>query len=262
MGKLSGKVVVITGAGHGIGRATAHRMGKEGASIILAELNPEFGSSTEDAFRSEGIEATFVQTDVASREDIERAVQAGVDRYGGLDILVNNAQWSKPGRVTDLTDEDWERSINTSLTSVFRACRTSIPHMQKRGGGNIVNVSSVHGLIGGRRRVCYTTTKAAIVNLTRTMALDHAPDKIRVNCICPGGVESWPGSEGHNLNWNNRAYPEPLDYRERSLMHPIGRHGTPDEIAQAICWLVDPENSFTTGTALVVDGGLMAQSLL
>jgi NAD(P)-dependent dehydrogenase (short-subunit alcohol dehydrogenase family) len=265
MGKLEGKAALITGAGHGIGRATARRLAQEGARVVIAEINDDYGRKTEQAFRSEGLQASFVHTDVARSEDIQRAIQSAVDTYGKLDILVNNAQRSVFGRVTDVSEADWEVSVTTSLTSVFRACKYAIPHMQRQGGGAIVSVASIYGLVGGRRRACYNATKGAIVNLTRNMALDYASDNIRVNCVCPGAVDTWQGGQEGVIPsdfWRERKFPEPMTPEQRAQMHPIGREGRPEEIAEAIFWLVDPANSFTTGSAIVVDGGLIAQALL
>jgi len=265
VGRLDGKAALITGAGHGIGRATARRLAQEGARVVIAEINDDYGRGTEKAFRAEGLQATFVHTDVAVSADIQRAVQATIDTYGALDILVNNAQRSVFGRVTDVSEADWEASVTTSLTSVFRACKYAIPHMQRQGGGAIVSVASIFGLVAGRRRAAYNATKAAIVNLTRNMALDYAGDNIRVNCVCPGAVDTWRGGQEHVIPidfWKQRKFPEPMTPEQRAKMHPIGREGRPEEIAEAILWLVDPANSFTTGSAVVVDGGLTAQALL
>lgn len=265
MGKLDGKSAIVTGAGHGIGLATARRLAQEGARVTIAELNPAYGEESVRAMRSEGLEGSFVRTDVAQLADIKASIEHAVQQYGRLDILVNNAQRSVFGRVTDLSEEDWEVSVTTSLTSVFRACKYTIPHMQRQGGGAIVSVSSIYGLVGGRRRACYNATKAAIVNLTRNMALDYAADGIRVNCVCPGAVDTWQGGQDRVVPtdfWKQRKFPEPMSHDERARMHPIGREGRPEEIAEAILWLVDPKNSFTTGSAIVVDGGLIAQALL
>ncbi|MBI4220274.1 MAG: glucose 1-dehydrogenase [Chloroflexi bacterium] len=265
MGKLDGKAALITGAGHGIGRATARRLGQEGARVVIAEINDDYGRNTEQEFQKEGLDARFVHTDVARSEDIQNAVSFTVRTFGGLNLLVNNAQRSVFGKVTDLSEEDWDTSVTTSLTSVFRACKYAIPHMQRLGGGVIVSVASIYGLVGGRRRAAYNATKGAIVNLTRNMALDYAPDNIRVNCVCPGAVDTWRGGQERVIPsdfWKQRKFPEPMTSDERARMHPIGREGRPEEIAEAILWLCDPANSFTTGSAIVVDGGLIAQALL
>ena len=168
------------------------------------------------------------------------------------------------GKVTELSKEDWDRSIATSLTAVFLGSKYAIPYMQRQGAGWIVNVGSIFGLVGGRNRAAYCSTKGAVVNLTRNMALDYIGDNIRVNCICPGGVNTRPDVEDEPDTpfWQARKYPETLTREQRSLMHPVGRHGVPEEIADSIMWLVDPANKFTVGAALVVDGGLTVQSLI
>ncbi len=263
MGKLDGNVAFVTGAAHGIGRATARRFGEEGAIVVIADVDTGRGHETAAAFVGEGLAAEFVETDVADDANLKRSIDYTAERYGRIDILINNATWSSFGKVTELSKEDWDRSIATGLTSVFLGSKYAIPYMQRQGGGSIVNTSSIFGLVGGRNRAAYCTTKGAIVNLTRNMALDFIGDNIRVNCICPGGVSTWPEIDHSDAPyWKTRRFPETLSWEQRVAMHPIGRQGEPEEIAEAMMWLVDPANKFTVGAAIVVDGGLTVQSLI
>ena len=264
MGKLDGKVAVVTGAAHGIGRATARRFGQEGATVVIADIDTELGPETASVLVGEGLAAAFVETDVADEAGLRRSIDSVADRHGRIDILVNNAYWSAFGKVTELSKEDWDRSIATSLTAVFLGSKYSIPYMQRQGAGWIVNIGSIFGLVGGRNRPAYCSTKGAVVNLTRNMALDFIGDNIRVNCVCPGGIQTRPFDKGDEESpfWGTKKFPEALNREQRSLMHPIGRHGVPEEIAEAVTWLVDPDNRFTVGAAIVVDGGLTVQSLI
>jgi meso-butanediol dehydrogenase/(S,S)-butanediol dehydrogenase/diacetyl reductase len=264
MGILDGKVAIVTGAAHGIGRATARRLAQEGASVVIADINSDLGPVTSAELNKEGLNTVFVETDVSVSESIRHAIASTLETYGRIDILVNNAYWSQMGSVTELSEEDWDRSVAICLTGPFLGCKYAIPHMQKQGAGWIVNIGSIFGLVGGRQRAAYNSTKAAVVNLTRNMALDYISDNIRINCVCPGGVTVRQPVD--DSDWTKempgRAYPEAMTVNDRYRMHPIGRQGKPEEIAEAVLWLVNPANTFTVGSALVVDGGLIAQSLI
>ena len=262
--RLHGKVVVVTGAGSGIGRATALLLAREGARVVIADLNEAPAQETVREVQGQGHTAAAVAVDVADSGRVQQMVRFAVETFGGLDILVNNAMSSARGRVTDLSEEEWERSIAATLTSVFLCSKYAIPHMQRAGGGAIINIASVQGLVAMRRNAAYNAAKGGMINLTRNMALDYAQERIRVNCICPGAIAT-RSREVYRTSLADRQpppqYPEARTVEEVELMHPLGRMGTPEEVAQAMLYLASEEASFVTGAALVVDGGLTVQVL-
>lgn len=258
----SGQVAVVTGAGHGIGRASAERLATDGYVVVIAEIDPERAARTVAAIEETGAVATSVATDVSDAASVEAMVAATVEQHGRLDVLVNNAGIGHPARLHELALDDWHRVIETTLSSVFYAVRAAVPHMIEAGGGRIINIASVQGLVGHRRNGAYNAAKGGVVNLTRAIALDYATDNIRCNCICPGAVET-QGREARAAGLAGRsfAYPQAQTVEEVDAMHPLGRIGTPQEIAAAVSFLASPDSSFVTGAALVVDGGLTVQVL-
>ena len=253
MRKLEGKVAVITGAGAGIGRATALLFAREGAAVVVADLDPEAGAETVAQIGREGGEATFVRVDVADSGDIERMVRVSVETFGRVDVLFNNAGVNFPATVVEVGEEAWQRSLDVNLKGVMLGCRHAIPEMLKTGGGSIVNSASMLGLVASPRQAPYAAAKGAVVMLTRQVAIDYARRNIRVNCLCPSEV---------NTEMNRRFIeqsPDPEAELRRVLSRiPMDRMAEPEEIAAAALFLAGDDSSYITGVALPVDGGLTA----
>jgi NAD(P)-dependent dehydrogenase (short-subunit alcohol dehydrogenase family) len=250
---LQGKVAIVTGAGSGIGRASALRFAAEGAAVVAADIRGPKVDETVALIEQDGGTAAPCQANVSDAAEAERMVAFAVETFGGLDALFNNAGTLRPGTAVDLAVEDWDLVMAVNVRSVFLGAKYAVPALAARGGGTIVSTASVSGLNGDPASVVYSASKAAVINLTRSLAVDHARQQIRVNCICPGAIDTPP--VGRML-----GDPEARARSERA--HPLGRIGRPEEIAAAAVWLSSEESSFVTGEALVVDGGLTAQSHL
>lgn len=244
---LKDKVAIITGGGSGIGAATAQLFAKEGARVVVVDVK-DTGAKISKNIKASSGEALFIKADVAEAKSIQRMVQKTIDHYGKIDILHNHAGILIVGDVMSLEESDWDRSINTNLKSVYLVSKYVIPHFVKHGGGVIINTASSAGLCPGRGYSAYSTSKAAIIMLTKCMALDFASLNIRVNCICPGPTDT-PLFMPKDL----------LEHKKQKIKWgqelPIGRMGNPEDIAKAVLFLASDESSFATGTALVVDGG-------
>jgi len=250
---LEGKVAIVTGAGSGIGRASALRFAAEGSQVVAADVRGPKVEETVAMIEDQGGVAVPCAADVADAVDTERMIATAVDAFGGLDALFNNAGTIRPGTAVKLPPEDWDLVMAVNVRSVFLGAKYAVPVMADRGGGAIVSTASVSGLAGDPASVVYSASKAAVINLTRSLAIDHARQQIRVNCICPGAIDTPP--VGRMLAAEGA--------RERAAKaHPLGRIGRPDDIAAAAVWLCSDEASWITGQALVVDGGLSAQSHL
>lgn len=244
---LTGKAAIITGAAHGIGRATALRLAREGASVLVADIQDDLGHDTVRAIEAAGGIAHYVHADVGVHEDVRHMIERGVERFGRLDILVNNAYWSKPGSVVELEEADWDRAMAIMLKALYLAGKYAFPEMKKVGGGAVVNMASVHGSAAWPNNAVYETAKAGVINLTRQMAIDGGPLGIRVNAVSPGWILTHEFTPTPDTDaWVKRLY-------------AVGRAGQPEEMAAVINFLVSDEASFVTGHNLVADGGLSIQ---
>lgn len=256
------RVAIVTGGGRGIGRAVARRLASDGYRIVVAEIVEENAARVASELRDDGAEAIAIVTDVSDPVSVEAMTAATVQRFGRLDVLVNNAGVGHPGRLHEVNVEDWRRVIDTTLSSVYHAAKYAIPHLIEAGGGSIVNIASVQGFVAHRRNAAYAAAKGGVINLTRSIAIDYALDGIRCNAICPGHVRIRPREEtAQRLAAREIPYPNARTVEELEAMHPLGRVGTPEEIAAVTAFLASPEASFITGAAVVADGGLTAQVL-
>ena len=256
MSALADKVALVTGAGSGIGAAAARELAAQGASVGVLDVNLDAAQAIADEIVAAGHRAAGFDCDVRDRESCERAVTSVADRFGGLDIAVNSAGVIRYGRVDELSEADWDFQIDTNLRGVFLICRAAIPLLRARGGGAIVNVASTQAFASQRLVPAYTASKGALVALTRTMALDHAPDGIRVNAVGPGSVDT------SMLRYAADVFaPEDPDSAIASWgeSHPIGRVIAPVEVARVIAFLASDAASAVTGATYMVDGGATAQ---
>lgn len=251
--RLTDKVAIITGAGAGIGRATALLFAKEGARVVVADLDPKGGAETVDLIKKDGGEATLALTDVSKASDVQNMVKTTLDTYGRLDILVNNAGIFAEGSVVETTEADWHRLLRVNLTGVFLCMKYCIPAMIQGGGGAIVNVGSEAGLVGIGNQVTYNVSKSGVIALTRSTALDFAADNVRVNCLCPGRTLT-------PLVEKVIAESEDPEATRRILSEdrPLKRMGKPAEIAAGILFLASDEAPYAIGTILSIDGGYTA----
>ncbi len=252
--RFDGKVALITGAGSGIGRATALLFADEGAKVVVADYKPEDGQETVSRIKQRGGEATLVQADVSRAAEVEAMIAAAVSAYGRLDILHNNAGIFPRARPSDeLSEELWDQVLDINLKGVWLGCKYAIPELVKAGGGAIVNTASLAGLRARAYHAAYVASKGGVVMLTKSLAIELAPHNIRVNCVCPGGVDT-PMVRPPGLT------DEQVAERRQGTFNdiPIARMAEPEEIGRAVLYLASEDASFVNGHALVVDGGQWA----
>ncbi len=247
--RLDKKVALVTGAAKGIGVAIATGFVDAGAAAVLFDIDGQAARELAGRLSAKG-RALAIEGDVAREQDVKAAVERAVAEYGSLDVLVNNAGIEIAGAIPDYTLDQWDRQLGVNLKGAFLFAKHAIPHMRGRGGA-IVNISSVHALVSYPGNAAYDASKAGLVALTRALALDHGRDGIRVNSICPGYVDT-PMTEAWLASVPDRAATE----RQMLAAHPLGRIGTPRDIAEAVLFLASDAASFITGASLVVDGGM------
>jgi NAD(P)-dependent dehydrogenase (short-subunit alcohol dehydrogenase family) len=247
-------VALVTGAGSGIGAATTHRFAAEGAAVAAADIDGEAVARIADELRGTARACHPITVDLRDREGADAAVRSTVENLGGIDVLVTAAGISRRNSVADTTDAEWDEVVDLNLGAVFRCCRAAIPEMRKRGGGAIVTVGSAWGVVAGPRAAAYAASKGAVINLTRAMAIDHGPEGIRVNSVCPGDIDTpLLRSEMEQVGLDPS---EAL--KESALSRPVQRVGTADDVAAAIAYLASSDSGYITGTTLVIDGGWLA----
>lgn len=250
MGELTGRVAIVTGASAGIGRAAAWALAAEGAAVVLSDVDDERGEQAAKAIEHKGGQAVFVSADVTNDAEVAELVQRCVEQFGGLDIAFNNAGIEGvPSPTHECTPDNWARTLAVNLTGAWSCMRHEIPAMLERGGGSIINCSSVAGLVGFPGLPAYVASKHGMVGLTKTAALELAEQGIRVNAICPGVIDT---EMIERFTGGQAEMQEQLVARE-----PIGRLGRADEIADAVVWLGSDRSSFVTGQAIAVDGGFV-----
>ncbi len=246
---LIAKTAIVTGGGSGIGEAIVRLFASRGANVVIADINEAAAVPLAGQLRASGARIEVITTDVSREEDVKRLVQATINRFGSLDILVNNAATIMPKFLEEFGEDEWDRMMGINLKSVFLTVKHSIAEL-KRTRGTIVNMASLNGLVGQRMNPVYAAAKGGIVALTKSLALDYAPCGVRVNCICPAGV-----STPLLRQWTQEQADPAATEQLLNDMHAIGRPATAEEVAEAVLFLAGAEAGFITGVALPVDGG-------
>lgn len=255
MNRFESQVALVTGGASGIGKASALAFAAEGARVVIVDLNRELGEETAAQIRHRGGEAIFIAANVSQALECQNVMQGTLEAFGRLDVLFNNAGITRRADVVNTTEQEWDAVMNTNVKSIFLMCKYAVPIMRTQGGGAIVNTASGWGILAGKDAVSYCASKGAVVLLTKAMAIDHGPQKIRVNCVCPGDTDTnMLRDEALQLGQAEMALVE------AGIDRPLKRVGTPDDIARAVLFLASDQASFVTGSALIVDGGGLAGS--
>ncbi|HEY1291578.1 MAG TPA: SDR family oxidoreductase [Chloroflexota bacterium] len=248
--EFSGNVALVTGAGSGIGRASALAFARKGAQVVVADVAMEAGEETAHLIKSEGGQATFIAADVGRSDQVEQLIDHVTETYGRLDFAHNNAGIVRGGLTHEISESDWTRILDINLTGVWRCMKHEIAQMLRQGHGAIVNTASTAGLVGIVERSAYSASKHGVVGLTRVAALEYAQRGIRINAVCPGVIRT---------GMTAARYADPVQRARSTESEPIGRWGEPEEVAAAVVWLCSDASSFVTGVALPVDGGWVAR---
>jgi len=255
--ELNGQIAIVTGGGRGIGRAIALELGRQGADIVIAELDQAGAKRTAEEVGALGRRSLATTTDVTSRADLRAMVDRAKAEFGRIDILINNAGIYRAAATLDVTEDHWDAIMNINAKAVFFATQAVLPTMMAQKSGAIVSLASMAGKIGSKTNLPYNASKAAVVSMTKSLALAHAGDGIRVNCVCPGFVETdmWTmvsRDQGKLLGMTPEEFT-----RHRKASVPLGRMETPEDVAHVVAFLAGPRSGYMTGQALSVDGGLV-----
>ena len=255
--ELKGQVAIVTGAGRGIGRAIALELARQGADIVIAEMDQAGAKRTAEEVGALGRRSLATTTDVTSRADLRAMVDRAKAEFGRIDILINNAGIYRAAATLDVTEDHWDAIMNINAKAVFFASQAVLPTMIAQKSGSIVSLASMAGKIGSKTNLPYNASKAAVVSMTKSLALAHAADGIRVNCVCPGFVETdmWTvvsRDQGKLLGMTAEEFT-----RQRAAQVPLGRMETPEDVAHVVAFLAGPRSGYMTGQALSVDGGLV-----
>ena len=244
--RFAGKVIVVTGSGGGIGTAIAQRFARESGQVVVTDTNTQGAEATTKSIIDEGNKAVTMIADISNRDACYKLIEDTVAKFGKIDVLINNAGINRRGPLMELTDEDWDLTLQVNVTSMFHLCRAAIPHMIKAGGGAIVNTASQWGLHPAPGHIAYNVSKSAVASFTQNLARDYAPQKIRVNAVCPGEIGT--------PMLQKAAERKGLTFADFDKMVPFGRIGRPDEVAALMAFLASDESEFMCGSLVEITG--------